>query len=315
MVLARRGPIPLASDRASMDVRRRRRDVRTQPTFTTTTRGQGRRKFLVVDDVLVSGSRLSARNRELREREEPPASVNFIVGVARPISEDDWKKLSIALTTRHPWDAKLAAVETFWLPNWQEKSCPWCREYDFLVSITRRLAESPAWLVERVASLTSRERGLEEDALWFLPGISTPSLGHGSVVGPEGMSATATLFAFASALQRLRHDAEGKRLNPHFPEFGVFDLKNVKNYSEALLRAVMLRAVLPQEWGTLQSGALRDELSAALSQGDHDSILAELVLAIARGSLDRSFSATVEPALRERYSAISPLLLDGLAYF
>lgn len=93
---------------------------------------QGQYHFLILDDVLVSGSRLSLLNTELRERNEPPAGVAFLVGLGRPPSARDWKKHELALTSRVPWLASLDAVETIFLPNWDEKHCPWCRESEFL---------------------------------------------------------------------------------------------------------------------------------------------------------------------------------------
>jgi len=46
-----------------------------------------------------------------------------------------------------------------------------------------------------MSRLTERERGIEQDPLWFLPGIEPPSLKHGSVVGPAGMSAISVIVS------------------------------------------------------------------------------------------------------------------------
>lgn len=273
---------------------------------------QGRRNFLVLDDVLVSGSRLSGLNTELRERTERPASVSFLVGLGRPSSIQEWRKHEIALTLRLPWGASLEAVEQFYLPNWDERYCPWCREYEFLQEIAKPLPETPPWLNSRMARLTERELGIRDEPLWLLAGISPPRLGHGSPVGPEGMSAIATVFAFASALQRLRTDSVSP-LKPHYPEFQVFDGRNLRNYSEGLLRASIMRVVLPKEWGaTPLDENMTKELLAAAQRENQAVMLGELFLAIARRSFDRSLATSLKPILGSRCPDVYALLLGGL---
>lgn len=276
---------------------------------------QNSTEFLILDDVLVSGSRLSSHNENLRRRAKRPTSVNFLVGLGRPTSEVEWKKLIVALTKNVPWTAQLQAVEQFYLPNWDTANCPWCREYDFLSAISSPLPDPPVWLTDRVASLSERESASGCEPLLLLPGVLSPRLGHGSLVGPEGMTSTAALFSLASALQWLRNDDERKRLNPHFPEFRVFDVKNVRNYSEGLLRAAILRTVLPREWGhTLQPQSLCQELAVATKDVDQEVVLGEILLGIARGSIDGSMTPQLQAALAARDEELSGILIGGLGW-
>lgn len=274
-------------------------------------------RLLIVDDVLVSGARIEGYNKALRERQRPLEAVHFLVGLARPTSHRAWSNLRTALTTHVPWKANLNAVETLFLPDWRQAQCPWCREFEFLSRLASLEPDPPAWLKQRLARLTERERGMREEPLLVLPNVSPRTLGNGSLAGPEGMSSMATLFSVASALQALRNeDDNSRRLNPYFPAFQVFGIRNLKNYSEGLLRSVLLRTVLPGEWSeTIEVAELEQFLLEAARAQDQDIILGEVIIAAVRGSIDKSVVSAIEEELttylgKEAYSSLEQALLS-----
>jgi hypothetical protein len=243
-------------------------------------------RVIIIDDVMNSGTRLNEYNKALREQFGPFESVTFLVGVARTESAAEWEENRIALTTNHPWQSRLLCVDRAYLPRWDELVCPWCHELDFLSGVSEKLTRPPDWLIDRIDLLSRRGSGVLEEPLLILPGVSSKRLGSGSPVGPEGLSSTRTLFAIASALQQLRNDDNRKkRLDPRFPDSNVFGRNNLNNYSEGLLRAVILRLIRPHEWGSANRAPLRRDLCAMARKLDQDILLGEFVLASARGSV------------------------------
>lgn len=156
---------------------------------------------------------------------------------------------------------------------------------------------------------------MREEPLLILPSVSLRTLGNGSLAGPEEMSSMATLFSVASALQALRNDDDSRQLNPHFPAFQVFSVRNLRNYSEGLLRGVLLRTVLPGEWSeTIEVSDLEQLLLEAARVQDQDIILGEIIIAAVRGSIDKSVVSAIEEVLKkhlgsEGYSILERALL------
>jgi len=242
-------------------------------------------RILIVDDVMNSGTRLNDFVRVLRERFGTFDSVMFLVGVLRTQSQPEYEENRVALTKNYPWRSQLSSVHTIYLPRWNADACPWCHERDFLSGVSEALVNPPGWLTDRISLLSRREAGVVDQPLFCLPGISPRPLGSGSPVGPEGLSVICTLFTIASGLQCLRTDRDAaKRLHPRFPDMNVFGLQNLKNYSEGMLRAVLLRLVRPYEWGTGNSDLLR-ALSENAKERGQEAILGELLLSVARGSV------------------------------
>jgi hypothetical protein len=272
-------------------------------------------RLLIVDDVLVSGARIADYNKALRECQRHLEAVHFLVGLARPMSSKIWSGLEIALTTNVPWKATLSAVEKFFLPDWRKDKCPWCREFEFLSRLASPESNPPVWLQQRLERLTERERGMRDEPLFLLPEVSRRTLGSGSLAGPEGMGSMATLFSVASALQALRNDDDSHQLNPHFPAYQVFGVRNLRNYSEGLLRGLLLRTVLPGEWSeTIEVSDLEQFLREAARVQDQDIILGEIIIAAVRRSIDKSVVSAIEEVLkkylgREGYSLLEQALL------
>jgi len=238
---------------------------------------------LVVDDVLNTGTRLEEFNRSFREGFGQLKRIDFIVGVARPRSESEWKNAELALKGKHSRAATLAYVEKIWLPNWDEAVCPWCAEYDFLSSVSEKMPQPPEWLKSRISRLSERQKGIVGDPLLLLPGVATRSLGSESLFGPAGFSPLRVAFSLAAALQELRYDKrENRRLSPHFPDWRVFGIKNLQLYSESLLRAMMLRLLAPNEWGSDRRPELLRELISHTHTETDDILLGEILLALDR---------------------------------
>jgi hypothetical protein len=267
--------------------------------------------ILIVDDVLVSGSRIEGYVTALREQPNKPKSVRILVGLGRPPTPDALRRHRTAWTTNIPWHAEFVVLEEFFLPDWRAPACPWCHEFEFLSEAAESIPEPPQWLTERIGRLTEREQGgVQGRPLLLLPGVTERTLGHGSLVGPAGASAMASLFSLASALQCLRNDAKAeRRLDARFPLYQVMAAQNFKNYSESLLRAILLRVVAPREWGVGEQQSLNRLLLDICRGGeDNDSLLGEVLLAAARGAVDRSVLGQLRPLWEGKHPSANALL-------
>jgi hypothetical protein len=85
--------------------------------------------------------------------------------------------------------------------------------------------------------------------------------------------------------------------------------RNIRNYSESLLRAILLRAVAPREWGIREQQSVSQLLVDIYRHGDDAEFLSgEILLATARGALDRSAFGQVSALLKERHDGTDALL-------
>jgi hypothetical protein len=246
-------------------------------------------RILVVDDVFLTVQRMNAVNDVIRRRHQGVRAVDWLVGVKRPRSQKAWQAAEKALLTNHGAEKReLRAVETILLPDWGANQCPWCHEAMFLKRMSRQLGDPPDWLLDRIEVLQGGSR-LAQSPLLCLPGVPVPTLGDKSPLGPAGASALFMLFAFASALQELRnHDDPTRRLAPMFPDLRVIDgVKALTNYSEGLLRAVLLRTVARDEWGTLQAGDRKHIVVDAVRGLGADIVAGEALIARRRRVLPR----------------------------
>ena len=243
------------------------------------------RNLLIVDDVVNTGSRLESFVDGLRRHYPVKDSVEILVGVARTVSHESLKKIQRSF--RNPtWTSKFHAVREVFLPDWRSQDCPWCVEWDFLCRVSKRLAEPPLWLTNRIAELSSTQG--TESPLLLLPGSEPPLLGAGSYIANEKANALLVSFLIAADLQYLRFDIdEARRLSPLYPTSAVFAADNLTNYSEPMLRALHLRLIRPVEWGTKNRAKMSAQVMKYLSDGRHDVLLGEYLLAVARGIVTR----------------------------
>lgn len=265
--------------------------------------------LLVIDDVLITGSRMSVYNNSLRRFHGPFETIRFLVGVARLESGDQLTRQRRSLTMNHPWHAELDAVETIYLPHWDASKCPWCRESDWLRDVAGASDFPPEWLTQRMARLAEIERGILENPFLLMPGLDFTPLGNGSVVAAEGASAVETLFAVAAGLQELRHAPEARRLFPRFPLFQIFGLNNFTNYSEALIRASLLRALTIDELGESAQDDVGRVLCRCIGEQGQIEMTGEVLLAVARGLLNRESIAELTERINHNASSDQLALL------
>lgn len=248
----------------------------------------GTRHILVVDDVAITGSRLDDFNRSLREGNcDGFDSVRFLVGIARPKSSGEWERIQRMLGDGHQWDVSLDYVRALFIPNWQERDCPWCKEFDLISEVVERYGVTSAWLTARSKALKSDEDdGITASPFLLMPAVQDKSLADQSAVGPAGFTSMQTLFSVAVAMEALRNDPkETKRLDPRFPVNTVFNLRGYQLYTEGLIRAALLRTIKPREWGESQQDELRILLERECRKSDQAIMLGELLVSIWRNGI------------------------------
>ncbi|MEX2374330.1 MAG: phosphoribosyltransferase [Dehalococcoidia bacterium] len=245
------------------------------------------RRLLVVDDVVNSGSRLEEFNTSVREDWGGRFDrVSFAIGVARTESDDELSRITRSLTMHYPWQAHLAFAERVLLPRWDEKSCPWCKEYEYLSAASAKAPLPPDWLVGRLAQLSDTVSGLRSTPLLFPPGHARVLLGAGALAGPEGLSECPLLFSVATAIQMFKHDPDPQsRLDPGFPVGNVAGLKNLQNYSEGLMRMALLRLFRGREWGMTRQLRIVEFLRAVARRSSQRVLIGELLIAQARNAV------------------------------
>jgi hypothetical protein len=271
------------------------------------------RSVVIVDDVMISGSRMERYNTGLRESFGGFDEVAFVVGVDRTPSPLEWQRNVTALTRKVRWQASLTCIDSLHLPNWGPPECPWCAEFESLASLSSELAEPAPWLQARVATLTERERGVRAEWPLLIPGVTAQRLGRGAHAGPEGMEGICTLFSTASAIQLMRHDSPGERLDPRFPAVRVFAAVNLKNYSEALLRACLVRSVTRHEWGIDNLVEAEQRLVTHVEVAGGDVVLGEIIAALLRRSIGRGVARLLNDTLSRALPLEWPHLRRGIS--
>ena len=259
------------------------------------------RNFLIVDDCSITGTRLTTLNASLRRRTAPIERIEYVVGFARPTSKKSWESLSRVLTKNVDWTAHLTSVETLILPDWDAIRCPWCAEVQLLSSIARNRYTRDSWIDDRLASL-SVVGGIYDEALLLMPGVAPGKLGQGSLAGKAALGSMPVVFSLAAALQNLR-TCRREPLDPTFPSYRVFARRNLENYSEQLIRACLIRAVAPQEWGSLGREDLTNSVQGYAEEPGGDILIGEALLAAYRQTLEPD---TVSRLRSEFASRVSP---------
>jgi hypothetical protein len=263
------------------------------------------RRILVVSDLMISGHSMERYVKALREKPFEPTHIGIVIGLARPVSEAALTRAKTAWTKNVSWETHFEPIETFCLPNWSKLECPWCAEFEWLDDAIARTALPPRWATDRLQVLQSIS-GIAEPAspLFLLPDSIPRVLGNGSVAGSGGASALTITMSIASGLQFLRNEkVETSRLVPVFPLHHVMSAeKNLGNYSEALLRAILLRTVAPKEWGITERRRATEYLAALPNDADREFLSGELLLWVARTNADRSPLAEIYMSIAARHS-------------
>lgn len=251
--------------------------------------------LLIVDDVSVTGRRLSRYQQSLRELRFK-GQIVYLVGVARPETEKHWTRRQIELSYRtgsHPRHLVIS-VETVILPDWDRKNCPWCAESNALLQLSQRGLLNGPTLSEVKGRLMALERarhqqGLVNDALWRPEGCNPLLLTPNSmfVDVEDGPAAEADVIAaVAAAIQRMRTATEEERLALSYPHVSVLDPTNYfgTKFNDDLLRLAMIRTAKAEELERWESNAeeTRRKHVKDFLVGDSNQDVFRLELAVAR---------------------------------
>lgn len=259
---------------------------------------------LIVDDTINSGSRIHQYIQSIREGGYGEFKhIEVHVGMARPESDAELKRLSVAIGNRHPWQGSLVYTEKLILPRWGAKQCPWCKEFDLLARTEELFAMPPLWLTDRLQRLRAMSVGIEAYSLLSLTNEAELVLGAGSPICAEGTTLMPLIFAVASGLQNHRFDKNPeKQLHPDYPLANVLDSNQFKRYDEGLIRAVFLRLLNRHELGAgegVRSWAL---LTDEMKKPNQGILVGELIAALGR----RAFPPLTSASFRSTFASQLP---------
>lgn len=285
--------------------------------------------ILIVDDMFMTGTRLSVYETQLRDRSFR-GRLHYLVGVARPPGAEIWEERRQMRKYRPPADRKIFventvdAVETFFLPNWQSAQCPWCEELRIYSERAAAGAVLPPILVDR-SNLLQRmvDQGMRDNLFLVPPGQAPLAITRGSVFAQPGDSQADVFASVASAIQALRCSPPDGRpsLGPRrFPVSTVLKGQEYLHdtYTDAILRASIIRAAEPDE---LIYTARRPEdartawISHLLtsSQVDEWRLAPELILAAALDKCSMAFEPEIVSAVQSRSVGAMATVLLGMS--
>jgi hypothetical protein len=249
--------------------------------------------ILIVDDVFLTGTRLSQYQRYTRNCGYK-GRIDYLVGISRPKDHNDWIKAQRILSFR-PSPMKphtLQCVDEITLPDWRVSECPWCVERD-LYSNWSQTHPLPKDLVSRLDTLQGvATTGLENDLFLKIPSGSALKLGPHSFFTSQTANQAEVFAAVSATLQCLRTQEAGRpSLGPRrFPVSTVLNHEDYlcEKWTDSILRATFLRAAITEEltYASTEKEAERTKLLMDLivqqGEGEHDIVL-EVLLAAALG--------------------------------
>lgn len=205
--------------------------------------------ILVIDDVSVTGRRLSRYQLSLRELGYI-GRIHYLVGVGRPEKRADWESRVRRLRLRQPKGMPqhtLECVEFVVLPDWDENHCPWCRERDIYRRLTTKYRRVPLTLAARAHRLQRGQTAepLEKEIFFKLPGEAEMRLTPNSIFLPEPATEADVFAAAASALEEMRtNPSNPDHLALTYPEIPVLHIDNYlgAQFNDSVIRAAILRA-------------------------------------------------------------------------
>jgi hypothetical protein len=209
--------------------------------------------MVVVDDVSVTGRRLSRFQQSLRQIDFA-GRIHYLVGIARPEKKDDWEKRVRRLRFRSPLTSLQHTVghaELFVLPDWDADECPWCQEQEFIRQLASGQRPSAA-IVERGFRLQAavRQVPLVDDVFFTPSGSPELRLTRNSILTGSPATQADVFCAVASAIQEMRTDPNAAQtLVSFFPELHVLDHACYlgAHFNESVIRAAVLRAAKTRE--------------------------------------------------------------------
>ena len=267
--------------------------------------------ILILDDVSVTGQRLSWYQRNLRELKYR-GRIHYLIGVSRPESDGSWdiRVRELSFRSNHPSQQHIVAcVEKVILPNWEERACPWCRELSVLANLNRmnadRLGEARSLLQQRIRDLTCAplNNGLVDNAIWHNDYSPGPQLTENSLFIEHRNATTAdAIAAVAAAIQQMRvreglpqNNTDTQKLEAEYPHVSVIDTDNyfgTTRFNDLLLRLAILRSAKRNElerWEDPKEAERRQKVREFLLQNDENgnAIRLELAVAILEGKVPR----------------------------
>ncbi|HMJ37889.1 MAG TPA: phosphoribosyltransferase [Baekduia sp.] len=243
------------------------------------------RKILLVDDVVVTGTRLHVYRQALQRAglTDGGSELRYLVGLARPASNERLRTIRNTVHGPHNFHP----VETLLLPHWDDEQCPWCWEH-------RRLRDlGPG--IERSERLSARLEALEQpgglaDDLFLRWGDEKERFWD---LGPQSLFHTDTqaeLFVnVCAALQELRGRRVGG-LNESYstpvarvmdPEFFISGTYYVPVIKAAVLRAAHTHDVRAHK----HDPEIRKEIVEKLREPEWQGLVPELAFAMGRREL------------------------------
>lgn len=250
---------------------------------------------LIVDDVSVTGQRLSRYQQSLRELGYP-GQIIYMLGVARPESDKSWSRRVKQLTFRSGGlkPHTVLCLEKVIMPDWDHNACPWCVESRGLTQLIQqgRLdSEIRATAVTRLMELEkSGQKGLIDTAIWRPKNAKSIQLTDNSIfidvkTGPA--TEADVIASVAAALQQMRITKnEDNRLEVTYPHVSVLDTENYfgTRFNDDLLRLAIVRTAKAPElerWDGTAEEHRRAKVQEFLQNSDNQDIF-KLELAVAR---------------------------------
>ncbi len=215
--------------------------------------------ILIVDDVSITGNRLHTYQRILHNRFF--GKIYYLVGVARPESEQDWERRRKILQVTKNY--LLDFVEKVILPNWDSTTCPWCQEKNILKEITDaenyKSLSVTRQLELRLNELNQAENaGLINNVFFSIRNTVKPTFIGGSIFCNKSDASEADLVAsIASTIEHLRNgytnknDGKFYHLAAQHPLYAIIHpddyLKGNEKLFEPLIKAGLIRCCLHKE--------------------------------------------------------------------
>ncbi len=213
--------------------------------------------ILIVDDVSTSGTRLKNYQRSLRYVYK--GRIHYFIGVARPEKEAIWAKRVADLVYRQPGLAKhtVTCVEKVFLPDWDEKNCPWCSEKEIVGKVASKPVNKTFPLTRQLKSRffklqSGMEEGLQNDVFLSINEQPKPVFQGGSIFAEStNISESDLVGIVAASIQSIRNEGgedDGRSkisLQTEYPHFKILRIEDYMgeraSFNEALVKAAILR--------------------------------------------------------------------------
>ena len=248
----------------------------------------GTQAILLIDDVFVTGVRMTVYQKNLRTT-ECGAVMHALVGVARPQRDKVWNvhrttflRAAGPRSVEQPWPNTFDFVEYLVLPNWGEADCPWCNE--------AAVVDKSRYQLSLATCEAECRDGLINNIFAVPNGHSALALRRDSYFGSRELSQSSVYCLVSGMLQTLRTQRFGDA-----PMLGTkqFLLSVVLSYSvyrshytDSILVASFFRAVKNVEFVYRNKGAENDrtrEIESLIKESSNADLLSEFVLACLRG--------------------------------